>query len=50
MLGVTDLSFHLYYLQPEGFDPAQPERLMELAFQGLSEKNEQEVPSSGGRA
>jgi TetR/AcrR family transcriptional regulator len=50
LLGVTDLSFHLYYLQPESFDPAQPERLMELAFQGLTEKKEQEFPPSGGRA
>jgi AcrR family transcriptional regulator len=50
LLGVTDLSFHLYYIQPESFDQAQPERLLELAFQGLSEKREQEFPTSGGRA
>jgi TetR/AcrR family transcriptional regulator len=39
LLGVTDLCFHLYHIQPETFDPAQPERLLKLAFRGLSEKN-----------
>jgi hypothetical protein len=42
LLGVTDLSFHLYYIQPESFDPAQPERLLALAFEGLSEKKEEQ--------
>jgi AcrR family transcriptional regulator len=49
LLGVTDLSFHLYHIHPESFDPAQPERLLELAFQGLSERKEEKLPSPGGR-
>jgi TetR/AcrR family transcriptional regulator len=39
LLGVTDLCFHLYHIQPETFDPVQPERLLKLAFRGLSVKN-----------
>lgn len=39
LLGVTDLCFHLYHIHPESFDSAQPERLLRLAFQGLSERN-----------
>jgi TetR/AcrR family transcriptional regulator len=40
VLGVTDYCFHLDYLHPESMDPDRAERLLRLAFQGLSERNE----------
>jgi TetR/AcrR family transcriptional regulator len=40
VLGVTDYCFHLDYLHPESMDPDRAERLLCLAFQGLSERNE----------
>jgi TetR/AcrR family transcriptional regulator len=39
LLGLTDFCFHLYHVNPESFDPAQPERLLRLAFRGLSDGN-----------
>lgn len=39
VLGVTDYCFHLDYLHPESMDPGRAERLLSLAFQGLSERN-----------
>jgi TetR/AcrR family transcriptional regulator len=39
VLGVTDYCFHLDYLHPESMDPDRAERLLRLAFQGLSERN-----------
>lgn len=39
LMGLTDFCFHLYHIHPETFDPAQPERLLKLAFRGLSERN-----------
>lgn len=38
VLGVTDYCFHLDYLHPESMDPGRAERLLRLAFQGLSER------------
>jgi TetR/AcrR family transcriptional regulator len=38
LMGLTDFCFHLYHIHPETFDPAQPERLLRLAFRGLSER------------
>jgi len=40
VLGVTDYCFHLDYLHPESMDPQRAERLLAIAFQGLSERNE----------
>lgn len=40
VLGVTDYCFHLDYLHPESMDPQRAERLLTIAFQGLSERNE----------
>ena len=40
VLGVTDYCFHVDYLHPESMDPDRAERLLRLAFQGLSERNE----------
>ena len=40
VLGVTDYCFHLDYLHPESMDPDRAERLLRLAFQGLSERKE----------
>jgi AcrR family transcriptional regulator len=39
MLGVTDYCFHVDYLHPESMDPERAERLLRLAFRGLSERN-----------
>jgi TetR/AcrR family transcriptional regulator len=39
VLGVTDYCFHLDYLHPESMNPDRAERLLCLAFQGLSERN-----------
>jgi TetR/AcrR family transcriptional regulator len=39
VLGVTDYCFHVDYLHPESMDPDRAERLLRLAFQGLSERN-----------
>jgi TetR/AcrR family transcriptional regulator len=36
VLGVTDYCFHLDYLHPESMDPDRAERLLRLAFRGLS--------------
>ena len=38
VLGVTDYCFHLDYLHPESMDPDRAERLLRIAFQGLSER------------
>lgn len=40
VLGVTDYCFHLDYLHPESMDPGRAERLLRLAFQGLTERKE----------
>jgi AcrR family transcriptional regulator len=40
VLGVTDYCFHLDYLHPESMDPDRAERLLRLAFQGLTERKE----------
>lgn len=40
VLGVTDYCFHLDYLHPESIDPDRAERLLRLAFQGLSERKD----------
>ena len=40
VLGVTDYCFHLDYLHPESMDPHRAERLLRLAFQGLTERKE----------
>jgi TetR/AcrR family transcriptional regulator len=40
LLGVTDYCFHLDYLHPESMDPDRAERLLRLAFQGLSERKD----------
>jgi TetR/AcrR family transcriptional regulator len=40
VLGVTDYCFHLDYLHPESMDPDRAERLLRLAFQGLSERKD----------
>jgi AcrR family transcriptional regulator len=40
VLGVTDSCFHLDYLHPESMDPGRVERLLRLAFQGLTERKE----------
>ena len=40
VLGVTDYCFHLDYLHPESMDPDRAERLLRLAFRGLSERND----------
>lgn len=40
VLGVTDYCFHLDYLHPESIDPDRAERLLRIAFQGLSGRNE----------
>jgi len=40
VLGVTDYSFHLDYLHPESMDPKRAERLLGLAFQGLSNRKD----------
>ena len=36
VLALMDFCFHLAYIRPESLDPAQGERLLRLAFQGLS--------------
>jgi hypothetical protein len=38
VLGVTDYCFHLDYLHPESMDADRAERLLRLAFRGLSER------------
>jgi AcrR family transcriptional regulator len=40
VLGVTDYCFHLDYLHPEAMDPDRAERLLRLAFRGLSERKD----------
>jgi TetR/AcrR family transcriptional regulator len=40
VLGVTDYCFHVDYLHPESMDPERAERLLRLAFRGLSERND----------
>jgi AcrR family transcriptional regulator len=40
VLGVTDYCFHVDYLHPECMDPERAERLLRLAFRGLSERND----------
>jgi AcrR family transcriptional regulator len=40
VLGVTDYCFHLDYLHPESIEPDRAERLLRLAFQGLSERKD----------
>ena len=40
VLGVTDYCFHLDYLHPESMDPDRAERLLRLAFRGLSERKD----------
>jgi len=40
VLGVTDYCFHLDYLHPESMDPDRAERLLGLAFQGLSNRKD----------
>jgi AcrR family transcriptional regulator len=40
VLGVTDYCLHLDYLHPESTDPDRAERLLRLAFGGLSEKKD----------
>lgn len=39
VVGVTDYCFHLDYLHPEKMDLQRSERLLSLAFQGLTGKN-----------
>ena len=43
VLGVTDYCFHLDYLHPESMDPDRAERLLRLAFQGLSQREEVQI-------
>jgi TetR/AcrR family transcriptional regulator len=40
IVGVTDYCFHLDYLQTNSLDPERSERLLHLAFQGLSRRND----------
>lgn len=40
VLGVTDYCFHVDYLHPESMDPDRAERLLRLAFRGLSERKD----------
>jgi AcrR family transcriptional regulator len=40
VLGVTDYCFHLDYLHPESMDAGRAERLLRLAFRGLSERKD----------
>jgi AcrR family transcriptional regulator len=40
VLGVTDYCFHLDYLHPESMDPDRAERLLRLAFRGLSKRKD----------
>jgi AcrR family transcriptional regulator len=40
VLGVTDYCFHLDYLHPETMDPGRAERLLRLAFDGLSKRKD----------
>ena len=40
VLGVTDYCFHIDYLHPESMDPNRAERLLRLAFRGLSERKD----------
>ena len=40
VLGVTDYCFHLDYLHPESMDPDRAERLLRLAFGGLSKRKD----------
>jgi AcrR family transcriptional regulator len=40
VLGVTDYCFHLDYLHPETIDPGRAERLLRLAFRGLSKRKD----------
>ena len=40
VLGVTDYCFHLDYLHPESMDADRAERLLRLAFRGLSERKD----------
>lgn len=42
VVGVTDYCFHLDYLHPENMDSRRSERLLRLAFQGLTGKNNEE--------
>ena len=36
VLGLIDFCFHMDSVQPESSDPERPERLLRMAFQGLS--------------
>jgi AcrR family transcriptional regulator len=40
VLGVTDYCFHLDYLHPETMDPYRAERLLRIAFEGLSKRKD----------
>ena len=40
VLGVTDYCFHVDYLHPESMEPDRAERLLRLAFRGLSERKD----------
>ncbi len=40
VLGVTDYCFHLDYLHPETVDPDRAERLLRIAFEGLSKRKD----------
>jgi TetR/AcrR family transcriptional regulator len=40
VLGVTDYCFHLDYLHPETIDPDRAERLLRIAFEGLSKRKD----------
>jgi AcrR family transcriptional regulator len=40
VLGVTDYCFHLDYLHPESMDAHRAERLLRIAFEGLSKRKD----------
>jgi AcrR family transcriptional regulator len=40
VLGVTDYCFHLDYLHPESMDADRAERLLRIAFEGLSKRKD----------
>jgi len=41
VVGLTDYCFHLDYLHPENTDPDRVERMLELAFRGLLQRNDE---------
>jgi hypothetical protein len=40
VLSILDFSLHMDHMHPENTDPERPQRILGLAFQGLSETEE----------